>query len=77
MPTLVAVSVAPRKAWTYRSPLGKEQGADAPAEGQPAEPRTATRSEGSPTFNMSRTVDSRPTSNSRITTPSRARMSTV
>ena len=34
MPTLVAVSVAPRNACTYRTPIGKHQRADAPAEGK-------------------------------------------
>src|SRR5690349_4651874 len=78
MPTLVAVSVAPRKACAYGPSPGRSS---APTHHPSAKgamtPSVATRSAVAPTFNMSRTVDSRPTSNNRMMTPTCARASSV
>ena len=76
MPTLVAVSVAPRNACTYDECSGSSHApTPQPSANGATTPTLATTNDDRPTFSICATVDSRPTSNSRMITPRRASMS--
>src|SRR5262245_14136986 len=78
MPTLVAVRAAPRNACSASPPCGAtSRAAPKPAANDPRVPSVATATAALPTCSTSRTVDSSPTSNSRMRTPSCDSMSTV
>src|ERR1051325_6752404 len=70
IPTLVAVRVAPRKAWAYQVSPGRSRAPTShPSTNGAATPSVATSTAVAPTFSMARTVDSRPTSKSSRITP--------
>jgi hypothetical protein len=78
MPTLVAVRVAPMKACTYVLADGSSHALTAqPKANGTTTPSSATSRDESPTFSICPTVDSRPTSKSRISAPIPAMISIV